>query len=58
MSVLIKNAMIVNADKMAKAPQDILIEKGVIAKIATTIKADKVKIIDAKDKLEIGRAHV
>ncbi|HQP10062.1 MAG TPA: dihydroorotase [Candidatus Omnitrophota bacterium] len=36
---------------MAKQPQDILIEKGVIAKIAPSIKADKAKVIDAKDKL-------
>jgi dihydroorotase len=51
MSLLIKNAVIVNADKMHAKPQDILIEKGVIAKIAPSIKAGTVKVIDAKDKL-------
>ncbi len=51
MSLLIKNAIIVNADKEAKQPQDILIEKGVIAKIAPSIKAGKVKVVDAKGKL-------
>lgn len=51
MSLLIKNATIVNADGIAKQPQDILIEKGVIVKIASSIKADKAKIVDAKDKL-------
>jgi dihydroorotase len=51
MSLLIKNAIIVNADKMAKQAQDILIEKGVIKKIAPSINQDKVKTIDAKGKL-------
>ncbi|MBN1870100.1 MAG: dihydroorotase [Candidatus Omnitrophica bacterium] len=51
MSLLIKNAMIVNADKMEKNPQDILIEKGVIKRIASSIKEDKGKTIDAKGKL-------
>jgi dihydroorotase len=51
MSLLIKNAIIINADKMNKLPQDILIDKGVITKIAASIKADKAKIIDAKEGL-------
>ena len=51
MSLLIKNAIIVNADKLAKQPQDILIEKGVIKRIAVSIKDDKAKVIDAKGKL-------
>ncbi len=51
MSLLIKNAIIVNADKMHKEPQDILIEKGVIAKISPSIKADGIKVVDAKGKL-------
>lgn len=51
MSLLIKNAVIVNADKAAKQPQDILIEKGVITKIAGTGLPVPAKIIDAKDKL-------
>jgi dihydroorotase len=51
MSLLIKNAVIVNADKLAKQPQDILIEKGVIRKIASSIKEEKAKTIDAKGKL-------
>ena len=35
MTLLIKNAIIVNADKLHSKPQDILLEKGKIAKIAT-----------------------
>lgn len=51
MSLLIKNAVIVNADKMHRTPQDILMEKGVITRIAPSIKNDGVKTFDAKDKL-------
>lgn len=51
MSLLIKNAVIVNADKMHRTPQDIFIEKGVITRIAPSIKNDGVKTFDAKDKL-------
>ncbi|VAX38013.1 Dihydroorotase [hydrothermal vent metagenome] len=51
MSLLIKNAIIVNADKMAKKPQDILIEKGKIVQVSDVIKKDNVKVLDAKDKL-------
>jgi dihydroorotase len=51
MSLLIKNAIIVNADQLAKQPQDILIDKGVITKIASSIKDDKAKVIDAKGKM-------
>lgn len=51
MSLLIKNAVIVNADQLAKQPQDILIDKGVITKIASSIKDGKAKIVDAKGKL-------
>ena len=51
MSLLIKNAVIVNADKLAKQPRDILIEKGVIKKIASSIKEEKAKTIDTKGKL-------
>ena len=51
MLLLIKNATIVNVDQMAKEPQDILVEKGVIKKIAASIKEDKAKVIDAKGKL-------
>jgi dihydroorotase len=50
MSLLIKNAVIVNADKMHKTPQDILIEKDKIVQIAPSIKGDY-KTIDAKGKL-------
>lgn len=50
MSLIIKNAIIVNADKMYKEPQDILIEGGKITKIGSIKKTD-VKSIDAKDKL-------
>ena len=51
MSILIKNAVIVNADKMNDRPQDILLEKGKIAKIASSIKAENMKTIDAKGQL-------
>jgi dihydroorotase len=51
MTLLIKNALIVNADKMHKQPQDILIEKGVIAKIGAAIKDNRAKVIDVKGKL-------
>ena len=51
MSLLIKNANIVNADKVHEKSQDILIEKGVITQIAASIKKDDVKTIDAKGKL-------
>jgi len=51
MSVLIKNAVIVNADGISKGPQDILMDKGVIVKTAATIEGDKVKVIDATGKL-------
>lgn len=51
MSLLIKNAMIVNADKMGREKKDILIEKGVISKIASSIKVGDVKVIDAEGKL-------
>jgi len=50
MSLLIKNAIIVNADKMAEQAQDILIEKGIIAKIGSNIKKDGAKVIDANAK--------
>ena len=48
MSLLIKNARIVNADKEEKKTQDILIEKGKIAQIAPSIKKDGVKEFDAR----------
>src|SRR5258708_4713664 len=52
MSLLIKNAIIVNADKKEKQAKDILLEKGVISKIAASIKAESgMKVIDAKGKL-------
>lgn len=51
MSLLVKNAVIVNADGQSKAPQDILIEKGVIAKIGAAIRSDKAKVFDAKGRL-------
>ncbi len=51
MSLLIKNAIIVNADKMAKQNQDILIEKGKIVQIASLIKRENIKIVNASGKL-------
>jgi dihydroorotase len=49
--LLIKHATIVNADKMHKEPQDILIEGGKIVKIGSDLKKSDVKTIYAKDKL-------
>jgi len=49
-SLLIKNAMIVNADEQMPQARDILIEKGVIIKIAASIKEENVKIVDAKNR--------
>ncbi len=52
MSLLIKNAIIVNADKLAKQPQDILIDKGIIKKIGEDLKPSPTgKTIDAKGKM-------
>ncbi len=51
MPLLIKNAIIVNADKMHKEPQDILVDKGSIVKIGKNISPDAVKTIDARGKL-------
>jgi dihydroorotase len=51
MSLLIKNAVVVNADQLAPRPQDILIDRGVIVKIASFIPADNARVFDAKDKL-------
>jgi dihydroorotase len=51
MSLLIKNAVIVNADGISKAPQDILIEKGVISQVGKGIKAEGAKTIDAGGKM-------
>jgi len=47
-SLLIKNVIVVNADKVSKQKQDILIEKGLISKIAASIDATNIKVIDAK----------
>src|SRR5262249_43453916 len=52
MLLLIKHAVIVNADKINERPQDILIEKGLIIKIGANISAENsTKVIDAKGKL-------
>ena len=51
MTLLIKNAVIVNADQVLEKPHDILLEKGIIAKISPSIKADNSKVIDARGKL-------
>lgn len=51
MSLLIKNAIIVNADGQSKKPQDILLENGKIVKIAPSINAANVQTLDALGKL-------
>ena len=50
MGLLIKNAIIVNADKIHTKPQDILIDNGTIVKIAPSIDNASHQIIDAKGK--------
>ncbi len=50
MGLLIKNAIIVNHDKVWDKPQSILCEKGKIVKIAATIDEADHEIIDAKAK--------
>jgi dihydroorotase len=51
MALLIKNAKIINANKAAERKTDILIDRGVILKIAPSIKEDDAKVIDASGKL-------
>ena len=50
MAVIIKNALIVNADKAYTQPQDILVEKGVIVRIAPAIPEGQARVVDAKGK--------
>jgi len=50
MGLLIKNAIIVNADKIWDKPQDILCEEGRITQIAHSIAPGKHEVIDAKGK--------
>ncbi|HRZ39407.1 MAG TPA: dihydroorotase [Candidatus Omnitrophota bacterium] len=50
MSLLIKNAVIVNADGEKKASQDILIKGSTIEKIGKDLSADGVKVVDASGK--------
>ena len=51
MALLIKNAKIVNADKTSKSTNDILLEKGKIVKISSSISDAKAEIIDINGKL-------
>ncbi len=51
MSILIKNAIIVSADKIASKPQDIFLEKGKISKLAPKLDLSAEETIDAQDKL-------
>jgi dihydroorotase len=51
MSLIIKNAIIVNSDKISKQEQDILLDEGKIVKIGTNLKTDGASIVDAKGKL-------
>ena len=51
MTLLIKNAIIVNADKKHSKPQDILLEKGKISKIAASIPVGNHKVVDTAGKL-------
>ncbi len=51
MAIIIKNAVIVNSDKIGESPCDILLDKGMIVKIVSSIKPAKQKVIDVKGKL-------
>jgi dihydroorotase len=53
MSLLIKNVTVANADGVSKAPQDILIERGSIAKVGAGITAAAAKVIDASGKIAL-----
>ncbi|MFA5260696.1 MAG: dihydroorotase, partial [Candidatus Omnitrophota bacterium] len=48
MAVLIKNAFIVNADKIYRQPQDILLEKGMIARVGPALPEGQARVIDVK----------
>ncbi len=50
MGLLIKHAIIVNADKIHAKEQDILLENGVITKIAPSIEKGSHQVIDARGK--------
>ncbi|MBI3602347.1 MAG: dihydroorotase [Candidatus Omnitrophica bacterium] len=50
MGLLIKNATIVNADKIGEKPQDILCQDGKIIKISPSINAGSHEVVDAKGK--------
>jgi len=50
MALIIKNGIIVNADKKSDSPRDILIDKGKIIKIAPNIPVGKNKPVDGKGK--------
>ncbi len=50
MSLLIKNATVVNADRIFSKPQEILVENGVIAKIAVKVDVRAEEVIDAQGK--------
>jgi dihydroorotase len=53
MPLLIKNAYIVNPDKISGAPQDILLDKGLIAKVGRSLKGEGAKTLDAKGKMAL-----
>lgn len=50
MGLLIKNAVIVNSDRMGNKPQDILCEDGKISKIASSLASGNHEVIDAAGK--------
>ena len=50
MSIIIKNAIIVNKDKIWNQPNDIFIENGSIKKIAPSIKNGNAEVLDVKEK--------
>ena len=50
MSLLIKNALIVNAEQISARPQDILLEEGAIKRIASSLNGRHQQVIDAAGK--------
>ena len=48
MSLLIKNAVVVNADRLVKKPQDILTEQGVIREVGANLLSQADKELDAR----------
>lgn len=53
MSLIIKNVIVVNAEGISKSPVDVLIEKGIITRVAPAIKSEAAKTLDAAGKMAL-----